>query len=82
MPKQPSPAPGKMGVKVKMVTGDQLAIAKETAKKLGWARTFSMPAAWATRKSTRRQQVAEAIEKADGFAQVSPNTSSTLLTFY
>ena len=31
-----------------------------------------MPAAWATRRSKRRRQVAEAIEKADGFAQVFP----------
>ena len=42
-----------MGVKVKMVTGDALAIAQETAKKLGMGTKFSMPAAWAT-PSTRR----------------------------
>ena len=37
-----------------------------------WARTSSMPPAWATRKSKRPRQVAESIEKADGFAQVFP----------
>jgi H+-transporting ATPase len=37
-----------MGVTVKMVTGDALAIAKETAKKSGWAPTSSTPPAWAT----------------------------------
>jgi len=34
-----------MGVKVKMVTGDALAIARETAKTLGWAPIFLMPEA-------------------------------------
>ena len=35
MPKPPSPPRPQMGVKIKMVTGDALAIAKETAKTLG-----------------------------------------------
>jgi len=52
----------KMGVKVKMVTGDQLAIAQETAKKLGMG-TAILDAS---------NLVDESIEKADGFAQVFP----------
>jgi len=42
-----------LGVKVKMVTGDALAIAQETAKSSGWARTSSMPAVSATQNATR-----------------------------
>ena len=61
-----------MGVKIKMVTGDALAIARETAKKLGLGPISSMPAASAIRSIRRRRQLAESIEKADGFAQVFP----------
>jgi len=42
-----------MGVEVKMVTGDALAIASETARTSGWARTFSTPRAWATRSAPK-----------------------------
>ncbi len=61
-----------MGVNVKMVTGDQVAIAKETARVLGLgtnilaARTLGDT----TKKATDEQ--AKAIEDADGFAQVFP----------
>ena len=62
-----------MGVKVKMVTGDALAIAKETAKKIGDGHRHSRcQPAWATSRIKRRRQMAESIEKADGFAQVFP----------
>ena len=37
-----------IGVKVKMVTGDALAIAQETAKTLGMGTASSTPPAWAT----------------------------------
>ena len=40
----------------------------------GWARTSWMPADWATSKHHETAQSAEAIEKADGFAQVFPRT--------
>ncbi len=40
-----------MGVDVKMVTGDQIAIAHETAKQLGLGPISSMPVVWATRSN-------------------------------
>ena len=62
----------KMGVKIKMVTGDALAIAKETAKKLGMGANILDAAALGDSKKQETDQVAEEIEKADGFAQVFP----------
>ncbi|MGB2622258.1 MAG: plasma-membrane proton-efflux P-type ATPase [Candidatus Acidiferrum sp.] len=59
-----------MGVKVKMVTGDQLAIAKETAKQLGMG--TNILDATVLRDKQKKAETAEAIEKADGFAQVFP----------
>ena len=62
-----------MGVKIKMVTGDALAIAKETAKKLGHGHKYPRCRRPGRRQSSKRpRQVAESIEKADGFAQVFP----------
>jgi H+-transporting ATPase len=62
----------KMGVKIKMVTGDALAIAKETAKKLDMGTNILDAAALGDSKKQETDQVAEAIENADGFAQVFP----------
>nr|WP_234818075.1 plasma-membrane proton-efflux P-type ATPase [Mycolicibacterium sphagni] len=61
-----------MGVTVKMVTGDALAIAKETAAKIGLG-THILDAA-GLGDTTKRESaaVAESIETADGFAQVFP----------
>lgn len=61
-----------MGVKIKMVTGDQLAIAKETAKKLGLGTTILDASGLGDVKHQESTQMAESIEKADGFAQVFP----------
>ena len=61
-----------MGVKVKMVTGDQLAIAKETAKKLGMGTAILDAGGLGDVKQQETTPVAESIEKADGFAQVFP----------
>ena len=61
-----------MGVKVKMVTGDQLAIAKETAKKLGMGTNILDATGLGDVKKQETAQMAESIEKADGFAQVFP----------
>ena len=61
-----------MGVKVKMVTGDALAIAKETAKKLDMGTHILDAASLGDSKKQETSQVAESIEKADGFAQVFP----------
>jgi H+-transporting ATPase len=61
-----------MGVKVKMVTGDQIAIARETSKQLGLGTNILDASALGDTKHHETAQAAEAIEKADGFAQVFP----------
>jgi H+-transporting ATPase len=61
-----------MGVKIKMVTGDALAIAKETAKKLDMGANILDAAALGDSKKEETAQVADDIENADGFAQVFP----------
>jgi H+-transporting ATPase len=62
----------RMGVKVKMVTGDALAIARETAKKLGMG--SNILDAGNLGDSKRKEDAAETamVENADGFAQVFP----------
>jgi H+-transporting ATPase len=61
-----------MGVKIKMVTGDALAIAKETAKKLDLGTNILDAGGLGDVKHDVTTAVAESIEKADGFAQVFP----------
>ena len=61
-----------MGVKIKMVTGDALAIAKETAKKLDMGSNILDAAGLGDSKKQESAEVSESIEKADGFAQVFP----------
>ncbi|MEP6606661.1 MAG: plasma-membrane proton-efflux P-type ATPase, partial [Nitrosospira sp.] len=61
-----------MGVKIKMVTGDALAIAKETAKKLAMGANILDAVSLGDSKKQETPEVAESIEKADGFAQVFP----------
>jgi H+-transporting ATPase len=61
-----------MGVKVKMVTGDALAIAKETAKKLDMGANILDATTLGDLEKDVTAQAAESIEKADGFAQVFP----------
>ena len=61
-----------MGVKVKMVTGDALAIAKETAKKLDLGTNILDAGGLGDTKHHETGQLAEAIERADGFAEVFP----------
>ncbi len=63
---------GQMGVKVKMVTGDQMAIARETAKQLGLGTNILDASGLGDTKHHETAQTAEAIEKADGFAQMFP----------
>jgi H+-transporting ATPase len=62
----------KMGVNVKMVTGDQVAIAKETAHQLGLRSNILEADLFSSANHHELAQVEEAIEKADGFAQVFP----------
>jgi H+-transporting ATPase len=59
-----------MGVKVKMVTGDQLAIAKEMSRQLGMG--TNILDASVLRDKQKKAETAASIEKADGFAQVFP----------
>ena len=61
-----------MGVSVKMVTGDQIAIARETARQLGLGTNILDASGMGDTKHHETAQSAEAIEKADGFAQVFP----------
>jgi H+-transporting ATPase len=61
-----------MGVNVKMVTGDQLAIARETSRQLGLGANIVDASSLGDEKQQDTPQSAKAIEKADGFAQVFP----------
>ncbi|MEO9168330.1 MAG: HAD-IC family P-type ATPase, partial [Aestuariivirga sp.] len=61
-----------MGVKIKMVTGDALAIAKETARALGMGTNILDGATLGDVKTDENAAVAKSIEDADGFAQVFP----------
>ena len=61
-----------MGVSIKMVTGDALDIARETAKKLGMGINILDAAGLGDSKQKETKTVIESIEKADGFAQVFP----------
>jgi len=62
----------KMGVKVKMVTGDALAIAKEMAKTLGMGNNILNANILGDAKHKETAAETADIEKADGFAQVFP----------
>ncbi len=61
-----------MGVKVKMVTGDALAIAKETARNLGLGTNILDAGCLGDSKKQETEAVSAEIDRADGFAQVFP----------
>ncbi len=61
-----------MGVKIKMVTGDALAIAKETARTLGMGTNILDGASLGDSKSHETASKIRLVEDADGFAQVFP----------
>jgi len=61
-----------MGLKVKMVTGDQLAIGKEIAHQLALGPEILDATGFADTSHHQGGQLSEAIERADGFAQVFP----------
>ncbi|WP_158769765.1 plasma-membrane proton-efflux P-type ATPase [Paraglaciecola sp. L1A13] len=61
-----------MGVKVKMVTGDALAIAQETAKDLGMGSNILNATGLGDSEKLESAEVSNSIENADGFAQVFP----------
>ena len=61
-----------MGVNVKMVTGDQVAIGKEIARQIGLGTNILDAQVFGDTKHHETGQLAESIEQADGFAQVFP----------
>ena len=61
-----------MGVAVKMVTGDALAIAKETATKVGLGSGILDATSLGEVHKSETDAVGQSIETADGFAQVFP----------
>lgn len=61
-----------MGVSVKMVTGDAIAIAQETARKLGLGTHILDAGGFGGARQHETTRLADAIERADGFAQVFP----------
>lgn len=61
-----------MGVKIKMVTGDALAIGQETARKLDMGTNILDAASLGDVKKQETKSVTESIQNADGFAQVFP----------
>ena len=62
----------RMGVEIKMVTGDALAIACETAKTLDMGADILDGASLGDSKHEETAEVGTSIEQADGFAQVFP----------
>jgi H+-transporting ATPase len=62
----------KMGVRIKMVTGDQIAIARETSKQLGLGANILDASALGDTTKKATPEISREIEKADGFAQVFP----------
>ena len=61
-----------LGIDVKMVTGDQLAIAKEIAGQLGLGSNILDASGFEDTKTYQQAQLEQSIEMADGFAQVFP----------
>jgi H+-transporting ATPase len=58
-----------MGIDVKMVTGDHIAIAKEISHQVNLGTNIALPASFLDRPDKQSQRV---IEEADGFAEVFP----------
>ncbi len=61
-----------MGIEIKMVTGDALAIARETAKTLDMGADILDGASLGDSKHDESNATAKSIDQADGFAQVFP----------
>lgn len=61
-----------MGINVKMVTGDQIAIAREIARQLDLGTNILDASLFAKTRHHEAGRLADAIEQVDGFAQVFP----------
>ena len=68
-----------MGIEVKMITGDHLAIAEETAKQLGMGDNILNANSLGDAKKPATPEIAEAIEKAVGFAEVFPEQKFNII---
>ena len=68
-----------MGVKVKMVTGDAIAIAKETCKQLGMGADILDAGRLGDAKQVELPATAALIENADGFAEVFPENKYDII---
>ncbi|KAJ4731854.1 Plasma membrane ATPase [Rhynchospora pubera] len=70
-----------LGVCVKMITGDQLAIAKETGRRLGMGTNMYPSSSILGRDKDENEAipVGELIEKADGFASVFPGIAKSFM---
>jgi len=62
----------RMGIDVKMVTGDQVAIAKEIARRLNLGTSILDASVFDKTSAHEAGQLADVIEQSDGFAQVFP----------
>jgi H+-transporting ATPase len=62
----------KMGIQIKMVTGDQIAIGKEIARELGLGTNILDAGSLTDSGQYQDGQLSDAIENSDGFAQVFP----------
>ncbi len=70
--KQTIQTANEMGIEVKMVTGDQIAIGKEIARQLKLGTNIVDASMFETTRHHEAAQLDDAIEQADGFAQVFP----------
>ncbi len=61
-----------MGLQIKMITGDQVVIAKEIAKQLGLGTNILDAAVLEKVKDGKTSQVTDLVDSADGFGQVFP----------
>lgn len=61
-----------MGIKVKMLTGDQIAITQEIGRQLDLGNNIIDAGVFSKTGTEGDRQISDAIEKADGFAQVYP----------
>jgi H+-transporting ATPase len=61
-----------LGVSIKMITGDQMAIAQETARQLGLGTRILDAQMFASGSQDGATELRQAIDEADGFAEVFP----------
>ncbi len=69
-----------LGVNIKMITGDQVIIAKEVAHRIGMARVI-LDANHLVDRSKSFAEIATHCERADGFAQVTPEHKFKVVEF-